>query len=66
MTIYELAVGVFLALTARDILNTGSSILVSYLNARRYRALLAETAAQLEEYEFEKPKAKAKTSKVKA
>ena len=40
--------------------------MVSWLNARRYRALLEETAAQLEEYEFEKPKVKAKTSKVKA
>jgi hypothetical protein len=66
MSVLQLAAGVFIALTARDVISTGSSILVSWLNARRYRALLEETAAQLEEYEFEKPKVKAKTSKVKA
>ena len=66
MSVLQLAAGVFIALTARDVINTGSSILVSWLNARRYRELLAETAAQLEEYEFEKPKVKAKTSKAKA
>lgn len=62
MTVLQLATGVFLALTARDIINTGSTLLASWLNARRYRDLLAE----LEEYEFTKPKVKAKTSKVKA
>ena len=60
MTVLELAAGVFIAITARDVISTTSSVLVSWLNARRYRALLAETAAQLEEYEFEKPKKKAK------
>jgi hypothetical protein len=60
MSVLQLAAGVFIALTARDVISTGSSILVSWLNARRYRALLEETAAQLEEYEFEKPKKKAK------
>ena len=53
-------------MTARDFINTGSSVLVSWLNARRYRTLLAETAARLEEYEFDEPKVKAKKSKVKA
>jgi hypothetical protein len=62
MTVLQLATGVFLALTARDIINTGSTLLASWLNARRYRDLLAE----LEEYEFTKPKVKAKTPKVKA
>jgi hypothetical protein len=61
MTVLQLATGVFLALTARDIINTGSTLLASWLNARRYRDLLAE----LEEYEFTKPKAKAKTPKAK-
>jgi hypothetical protein len=61
MSVLQLATGVFLALTARDIINTGSTLLASWLNARRYRDLLAE----LEEYEFTKPKVKAKTSKVK-
>jgi hypothetical protein len=62
MSVLQLATGVFLALTARDIINTGSTLLASWLNARRYRDLLAE----LEEYEFTKPKAKAKTPKAKA
>jgi hypothetical protein len=66
MSVLQLAAGVFIALTARDVISTGSSVLVSWLNARRYRELLAETAAQLEEYEFDKPKVKAKTPKVKA
>jgi hypothetical protein len=66
MSVLELATGVFIALTARDFINTGSSLLVSWLNSRRYRELLAETAARLEEYEFDEPKVKAKKSKVKA
>jgi hypothetical protein len=66
MSVLQLAAGVFIALTARDVINTGSSILVSWLNARRYRLLLEETAAQLEEYEFEKPKVKKSKAKVKA
>lgn len=49
-------------MTARDFINTGSSLLVSWLNARRYRELLAE----LEEYKFDEPKVKAKKPKVKA
>ena len=66
MSVLELAAGVFIAMTARDFINTGSSILVSWINARRYRTLLAETAARLEEYEFDEPKVKAKKTKVKA
>jgi hypothetical protein len=62
MSVLQLAAGVFIALTARDIINAGSTLLVSWLNARRYRTLLAE----LEEYEFTQPKVKAKTPKVKA
>ena len=62
MSVLELAAGVFIAMTARDFINTGSSLLVSRLNARRYRALLAE----LEEYDFDEPKTKAKKPKVKA
>ena len=62
MSVLQLAAGVFIALTARDVISAASALLVSWLNARRYRNLLTE----LEEYEFEKPKVKAKTSKVKA
>jgi hypothetical protein len=62
MSVLELATGVFIAMTARDFINTGSSLLVSRLNARRYRALIAE----LEEYDFDEPKVKAKKPKVKA
>jgi hypothetical protein len=62
MSVLELAAGVFIAMTARDFINTGSSLLASRLNARRYRALLAE----LEEYNFDEPKVKAKKPKVKA
>jgi hypothetical protein len=39
MSVLELAAGVFIAMTARDFINTGSSVLVSWLNARRYRTL---------------------------
>jgi len=62
MSVLQLAAGVFIAMTARDFINTGSSLLVSWLNARRYRELLAE----LEEYKFDEPKVKAKKPKVKA
>ena len=62
MSVLELAAGVFIAMTARDFINTGSSLLASRLNARRYRALLAE----LEQYDFNEPKAKSKKPKVKA
>jgi hypothetical protein len=62
MSVLELATGVFIAMTARDFINTGSNLLVSRLNSRRYRALIAE----LEEYEFDEPKVKAKKPKVKA
>ena len=61
MTVLELATGVFIAMTARDFINTGSSLLASRINARRYRTLLAE----LEDYTFDEPKAKAKKPKAK-
>jgi hypothetical protein len=61
MSVLQLAAGVFIALTLRDVFNTGSSLLVSWLNARRYRALLEETAEEL--YKFDKPKVKASKPK---
>ncbi len=61
MSVLQLAAGVFIALTARDVISTGSALLVSWLNARRYRNLLTE----LEEYEFDEPKVKAKKPKAK-
>jgi hypothetical protein len=62
MSVLELAAGVFIAMTARDFINTGSSLLASRLNARRYRALIAE----LEDYTFDEPKVRAKKPKAKA
>lgn len=63
MSVIELSAGVFIALTLRDILNTGSNFLVSWLNARRYRTLLEETAEEL--YGYEEAKVKAKKPKPK-
>jgi hypothetical protein len=63
MSVLELATGVFIALTLRDVLNTGSNLVVSWLNARRYRLLLEETAEEL--YGYEEAKVKAKKPKAK-
>jgi hypothetical protein len=66
MTVYEIAVGVFLALTVRDIISLVAAGLVKYLENKKYERELDEFMenldAELQEIRKTEKKKKKKTS----